>query len=188
MLQRMMRCISAISCSALKFPDISIVLLGRKLKLQAIRKRLRLCQNVLCGVGTLKHIISIGPLGTDYMVPNYDCILHVDYYDIFQRSRSPLEGAILRGESGEPLLSIGTPAVICAKNGWTDRGVFRLWARMGPRNRVLDGDLDPHAKGQFRGIGAPIVKCRTFCRELCKNGWTDRFAVCVVDSSGPKDA
>jgi len=99
MLQRMMRCISAISCNALNFPDISIVLLGRKLKLQAMRKRLRLCQNVFCGVGTLKHIISIGPLGTDYVVPNYDRILHVDYYDIFQRSRSPLEGAILRGKA-----------------------------------------------------------------------------------------
>jgi len=23
---------------------------------------------------------------------------------------------------------------------------------------------------------------------MCKNGWTDRFAICVVDSSGPKDA
>jgi len=28
----------------------------------------------------------------------------------------------------------------------------------------------------------------TFCRELCKNGWTDRFAIWVVDSGGQKEA
>jgi len=28
----------------------------------------------------------------------------------------------------------------------------------------------------------------TFCRELCKNGCTDRFAVWVVDSGEPKEA
>jgi len=36
---------------------------------------------------------------------------------------------------------------------------FGLFARMGPRNYVLDGGPDPpHRKGQFRGKGAPIVK------------------------------
>jgi len=29
---------------------------------------------------------------------------------------------------------------------------------------------------------------RRYCRELCKSGWTDRFAVWVVDSIGPKEA
>jgi len=33
---------------------------------------------------------------------------------------------------------------------------------MGPRNDVLDGDPDPHGKGQFGGKGAPIVKYRDF--------------------------
>jgi len=26
---------------------------------------------------------------------------------------------------------------------------FGLWTRVGPRNHVLDGDPDPHGKGQF---------------------------------------
>ena len=29
---------------------------------------------------------------------------------------------------------------------------------------------------------------RRHCRKLCKNGWTDRFALWVVDSGGPKEA
>jgi len=28
----------------------------------------------------------------------------------------------------------------------------------------------------------------TFCSELCKNGLTDRLAVLIVDSGGPKEA
>jgi len=34
---------------------------------------------------------------------------------------------------------------------------------------------------------APVYPM-TLCRELCKNGWTNRFAVWVVDSGGPKKA
>ena len=30
---------------------------------------------------------------------------------------------------------------------------FGLWARMGPRNHVLDDGPDPHVKGQFWGKG-----------------------------------
>ena len=42
--------------------------------------------NVLCGVGTLEHIINIGLLGTAYMVPNTShCLL-----SHFQRSKSPI--------------------------------------------------------------------------------------------------
>ena len=32
------------------------------------------------------------------------------------------------------------------------------------------------------------VSYRDFCRELCQNGWTGRFAVRIVDSGGPKEA
>ena len=44
--------------------------------------------------------------------------------------------------------------------------------------------------GAILGKGAPIVKYRDFCHELCRNGCTDRFAVWVVDSDsgGPKEA
>ena len=56
------------------------------------------------------------------------------------------------------------------------------------RRNMLHGVQIPHKKEQLWWIGAPIVKYRHFCRKLCKNGWTDRFAVWVVDSSGPKEA
>jgi len=48
---------------------------------------------------------------------------------------------------------------------------------------VLDkGSRSPHGKGrQFWWIGSPIVNIDTFCRGLCNNSWTDRFAFCVVD-------
>ena len=50
---------------------------------------------------------------------------------------------------------------------------FGLWTRMGPRNLVLCGFQIPLGKGLFwKGKGHPIVKCRTLCRELCKNDWT----------------
>jgi len=37
---------------------------------------------------------------------------------------------------------------------------FGLWARMGPRNRVLHGVQILLGKGQFLGKGAPIVRYR----------------------------
>jgi len=33
---------------------------------------------------------------------------------------------------------------------------FRMWTRMGPRNRVLDGGPDPHSgRGNFEGEKGP---------------------------------
>jgi len=58
---------------------------------------------------------------------------------------------------------------------------------MGPENHVLDGVQISHRKMQFWGQEEPIVSIGTFCRELCKNGRTDRFAVWTVDSGGPKE-
>jgi len=49
----------------------------------------------------------------------------------------------------------------------------------------------PIGRGQFWGKAATIVSLGTFCRELCKNGQSDRFAVGIVvlvDSDGPKEA
>jgi len=44
--------------------------------------------------------------------------------------------------------------------------------------------------GNFGGkkIKEPIVSILTFCRELCKNSRTDRFAIWIVDLGGPKEA
>jgi len=71
------------------------------------------------------------------------------------------------------------------KNGWTDRDVVWLRTRVGPGNHVLDLGLDPQWQWAVFGEEEPIVSIATFCGELCKD-WTDRFALCIVDSSGPK--
>ena len=47
---------------------------------------------------------------------------------------------------------------------------------------------DPHAKGQLLGERHAQACPTTLCRELRKNGWTDRFVVSVVDSGRPKEA
>jgi len=66
---------------------------------------------------------------------------------------------------------------------------FRLWAWTGPRNHVLDrGSRSPMRRGNSGGKGrSPVVKY-TFCRELCRNSGTDRFAAWVADSGEPKEA
>jgi len=50
--------------------------------------------------------------------------------------------------------------------------LFRLWTWVVPRNDVLHEDQIRHAKGAVLrgGEGWPIVKFRTLCHELCKNG------------------
>ena len=53
---------------------------------------------------------------------------------------------------------------------------FGLWIRMGPRSPMQRGKEHAHAWAM------------TFCHQLYKNGWTDRFAVWVVNSGGPKEA
>ena len=74
------------------------------------------------------------------------------------------------------------------KNGWTDRDAVWFEDSGGLREPcIIDGVRSPIGR-RILGKGTPIVKYRTFCRELCKNRWTDRFAVCVVDSDGPKEA
>ena len=56
---------------------------------------------------------------------------------------------------------------------------------MGPRNHVLDGGQHPQWEGPIlRGKGLHIVKYRD--TQLCKNDWTDRFSVWVVESGEPE--
>jgi len=50
---------------------------------------------------------------------------------------------------------------------------------------VLDGVRSPHAKGNFQGKGRVLACPTTLCRELCKNGWTDWDAACVVGLGEP---
>jgi len=53
---------------------------------------------------------------------------------------------------------------------------FTEWSRVGPRNDVLDGAKIPMTKGNIEGKMAGI-SIDTLCRELCKNGCTDRDEV-----------
>jgi len=65
---------------------------------------------------------------------------------------------------------------------------FGLWAWTGPRSHQLDGGPGPLWEGAIFWERVAYCNLETFCRELCRNGWTDRFAVWFVDSGGPKEA
>jgi len=65
---------------------------------------------------------------------------------------------------------------------------FGMLSRVDPRNHVLDGVRSPMRTGNFEGKGMPPTCSTTFWRELCENAWTDRDAVWVMDSGGPKEA
>jgi len=51
------------------------------------------------------------------------------------------------GMKGRPIVNYRNNTVICAKTAEPIQMPFVLWARMGPRNRVLDGIQSPHRKG-----------------------------------------
>jgi len=75
--------------------------------------------------------------------------------------------------------------VICAKMAEPIKMSFGLWARMGPRNHVLDWGPDPlTGRGNFEGKGRPIG---TLCHKVCKNGWTDLNDLYVCDAFPGKD-
>jgi len=65
---------------------------------------------------------------------------------------------------------------------------FRTQVGAGNHVRWVSRYTTPHRKGQFWGKEERILNIETFCHELCKNGWIDRFAVWIVDSGGPKEA
>jgi len=65
----------------------------------------------------------------------------------------------------------------CAKTAKLIDFPFGLWTWVGPM------------KHKFNCIRQVAQMClTTLCHELCKNGWTVRFAVWVVDSGGLKEA
>jgi len=62
---------------------------------------------------------------------------------------------------------------------------FGLWTQVGPKNRVLDGGPDLLFRDNIKWVrGGQLWNMGTLCRELFKNGWTDRGAVWDVDSDG----
>jgi len=65
--------------------------------------------------------------------------------------------------------------------------LFGLRTRVGPGNYVLHGSRSPMGRGNFEGErGVPLQSIGTLCSHLSKNGTTNRDAVWVVGSDGPK--
>jgi len=61
---------------------------------------------------------------------------------------------------------------------------FLLRTRVGPGDHVFGGG--PHPQPWEGAILMAILTARP-CSHLCKNGWTDRDAVWVAESGGPKE-
>ena len=119
-------------------------------------------------------------------------------------SKFPHGKGQLWGGNGHPIVK--SSAVICAKMAQPIEMPFWLRAWMGPRNHVLDGVQIPIERGNFgfsrfrtahgtvsSGTLVPppsgrLKSIESFCHEPCKNGWTDRFTVWVVDLGRPKEA
>jgi len=74
------------------------------------------------------------------------------------------------------------------KKGWTDLDPVWVEDSGGPKEARVRWGPDPTCEGAIIREKDMHGHARRHCRELCKHGWTDRFAVCVVDSSGQKEA
>ena len=92
------------------------------------------------------------------------------------------------GGKRRPIVKYRDTAVTCAKTPEPIVMPFGLCARTGLRNRELDGSRSPMRRGNIGGKDRPLLSIGTFCGELCRSGWTDRFAVWVVDSGGLEEA
>jgi len=73
---------------------------------------------------------------------------------------------------------------------WLNRSWCRLDYGLGLAQGIMSymGSRSRMRKGNFGGKGRPLLSIGTFCSELCRSGWTNRFAICVVDSSRMKKA
>lgn len=78
------------------------------------------------------------------------------------------EGTILRGGKVPPIVKYTDTLVSWAKMAEPIGMLFGFWARVGPRNPVLDG-VHPYGKGVIlRGKGRPIIKYRDALPLLCR--------------------
>jgi len=73
---------------------------------------------------------------------------------------------------------------------WLNRSWCRLDYGLGLAQGIMSyiGSRSCMRKGNFGGKGRPLLSIGTFCSELCRSSWTNRFAICVVDSSRMKKA
>jgi len=73
-------------------------------------------------------------------------------------------------------------------NGWTDHDAVWIVGSEWPKESWVRWGQIPHLKWQFWGKGSPTVKYRDFLLWAVQKCWTDRFAIWVVGSAGPKEA
>ena len=67
--------------------------------------------------------------------------------------------------------------------------LFELWTWVGRRKHEFNRIRQIGSVCTISIVFARWCQCtRRHCRELCKNGQTDRFAVWVVDLGGPTEA
>jgi len=93
------------------------------------------------------------------------------------------------GGRGNPSYSIGPLSCELWKNGWTDR--YALWVEDldGPKeSHIIWGPDPPMGRGNFEGERVPCVKYRDLLPWAVQKRWSDRLAVWVGDSGGPKEA
>jgi len=87
------------------------------------------------------------------------------------------------GGKGQPIAKYRVTLPWTLKNGRTDRDAIWIMEAY-----IIRWGPDTPCKGAIiRGKDMP-GHARRLCHELCKNGWTNRFAVWVVDSGGLKEA
>ena len=67
-------------------------------------------------------------------------------------------GKFCGGENGRPIVKYreGHSTVVCGKTAEPTEMPFGLWARMGPRNRVLHRGPDPPWEGGIWGKALPL--------------------------------
>ena len=84
-------------------------------------------------------------------------------------------------------VSLSVTLVSPAKTAEPIEMQFAFRTRVGSGNHALDGSRSPIWEGQFWGRKErPMVKYRDALRSSVQNGWTDRDAVWVMGSNGPK--
>ena len=96
----------------------------------------------------------------------------------------PWEGQFW-GENATHCKVQGRSVVSCANTTELIEMSFGFRSRVGPRNHVLNRGSDrPMWRCNFERKGHALACSITLCRELCKNGWTSRDAIWVVDPGG----
>jgi len=100
-------------------------------------------------------------------------------------SRSPHGKGEFWGGKGRPIVKFRDTLRLSVQKR-LNQSRWRLGCGLRLAQGIMNcmGSRSPMGRGSFGGKGRPFYSIGTFCRELCKSGWTDRFVVWVL--VGPK--